>query len=197
MRKIKVAKPLILASRSPRRKELLEQLGLKFDIVIDNIAEDPIRGLSAPETVQAMALQKARHVASTLSKGVVLGADTLVEYQGRTFKKPEFEAEAEECLTLLSGNTHQVHTGVAIVDIEGNRWPTACTTTEVTFRDLSKTEIKAYIKTGEPMDKAGAYGIQGIGAIFVEKIVGSYSNVVGLPLELVARMLADFKIHVL
>ena len=194
---MKVAKPLVLASRSPRRKELLAQLGLKFDIVVDNIAENPIWGLSAPETVQAMALQKAKHVASTLSKGVVLGADTLVEYQGRTFTKPKFEAEAEECLTLLSGNTHQVHTGVAIVDIEGNRWPTACTTTEVTFRDIAKTEIKAYIKTGEPMDKAGAYGIQGIGAIFVEKIVGSYSNVVGLPLELVARMLAEFGIHVL
>ena len=165
--------------------------------MVDNIAENPIWGLTAIELVQAMALQKAKHVASTLKKGIVLGADTLVEYQGRTFKKPKFEAEAEECLALLSGNTHQVHTGVAIVDIEGNRWPTAGATTQVTFRNISKTEIKAYIKTGEPMDKAGAYGIQGVGAIFVEKIVGSYSNVVGLPLELVARMLADFKIHIL
>jgi septum formation protein len=190
-------KPLILASRSPRRRQLLKQVRLKFDVVVDNIKEDPIRGISPTETVQAMALQKAKHVASTLSRGVVLGADTLVEYQGRTFKKPMFEAEAEEFLLFLSGKTHRVHTGVAIVDIETNRCPTACATTKVTFRNISPSEIKAYIKTGEPMDKAGAYGIQGIGAIFVDKIVGSYSNVVGLPLELLSSMLTDFGIRVL
>jgi len=170
---------------------------LKFDVVVDNIKEDPIWGLSPSETVQAMALQKAKHVASTLSRGVVLGADTLVEYQGQTFKKPKFEAEAEKSLLFLSGKTHKVHTGVAIVCIETNRCPTACATTEVTFRNITPLEIKAYIKTGEPMDKAGAYGIQGIGAIFVDKIVGSYSNVVGLPLELVSSMLLDFGICVL
>lgn len=192
-----MSKPLILASRSPRRRQLLKQLRLKFDVVVENIAEEPIRGLSPEETVQAMALQKAKHVASTLSQGVILGADTLVEYQGRIFKKPKYEAEAEEILSFLSGKTHMVHTGVAIVDIETNRCPTAYTTTEVTFRDISSSEIKAYINTGEPMDKAGAYGIQGIGAIFIDKIMGSYSNVVGLPLELVSRMLTDFGISVL
>lgn len=190
-------KTLILASRSPRRRQLLKQVRLKFDVVIDNIKEEPILGLSPTETVKAMALQKVKHVASTLSQGVVLGADTLVEYQGRTFKKPLFEAEAEEFLSFLSGKTHMVHTGVAIVDIEANRCPTACATTEVTFRNISSSEIKAYIKTGEPMDKAGAYGIQGIGAIFVDRIKGSYSNVVGLPLELVSSMLLDFGIHIL
>lgn len=190
-------RPLILASRSPRRRELLKQLGLKFEVVIDNLAENPIWGLSPTQLVQAMALQKARHVASGLSHGVVLGADTLVEYQGKIFKKPRNEAEAEEFLTFLSGKTHQVHTGISFVDIDGNRWPTAYSTTQVTFRDLSTSEIKAYIQTGEPMDKAGAYGIQGLGVIFVEKIVGSYSNVVGLPLELVAGILPDFGIRVL
>lgn len=190
-------KPLILASRSPRRRELLKQLGLTFDVKVENIKEKAIQGLSLIETVQAIALQKAKHVASTLSQGVVLGADTLVEYQGRTFKKPTSEAEAEESLLFLSGKTHMVHTGVAIVDIETNRSPTACATTEVSFRNISSAEIKAYIATGEPMDKAGAYGIQGIGAIFVDKIVGSYSNVVGLPLELVSSMLADFGVPVL
>lgn len=188
---------LILASRSPRRKELLKQLGLKFEVVIDNLEENPIWGLTPIELVQAMALQKARHVATGLSDGVVLGADTLVEHQGRIFKKPRHEIEAEEFLTFLSGKTHQVHTGISLVDIKGNRWPTAYATTQVTFRDLSSLEIKAYIQTGEPMDKAGAYGIQGLGAIFVEKIEGSYSNVVGLPLELLARMLPDFGIRVL
>jgi septum formation protein len=188
---------LILASHSPRRKVLLEQLGLKFKVIVDNLAEDPIRGLPPIETVKNMALQKGRHVASTLSKGVVLGADTLVEYKRQTFKKPKFEAEAEKMLQSLSGNTHQVHTGIAIIDIMGNRWITASATTQVTFRNISTPEIKAYIKTGEPMDKAGSYGIQGLGAIFVEKISGSYSNVVGLPLELLAQMLPDFGIRVL
>lgn len=188
---------LILASRSPRRKELLNQLGVKFDVVVDNLKENPIWGLAPIELVQAMALQKARHVASGLSQGVVLGADTLVEYQGRILSKPRSEAEAEEFLTLLSGKTHQVHTGICFVDIEGNRWPTACKTTQVTFRSLTSLEIKTYIQTGEPMDKAGAYGIQGLGVVFVEQIEGSYSNVVGLPLELVARMLPDFGIHIL
>lgn len=188
---------LYLASHSPRRRELLKQLGLEFDVRVDNLAENPIWGLSAIETVQAMALQKAKHVATTLSQGVVLGADTVVECNDRVLKKPKFEAEAEEFLSFLSGETQQVHTGVAIVDIDGNRWPTAYATTEVTFRTLSTKEIKSYIRTKEPMDKAGAYGIQGIGAIFVEKIVGSYSNVVGLPLELVAQMLPEFGISVL
>jgi septum formation protein len=172
-------------------------LGLTFVVITKNMAEEPIWGLSPVELVQAMALQKAKHVASTLRGGVVLGADTVVEHQNRVFKKPRFEEEAEEFLTFLSGKTHLVHTGVALVDIEGNRWPTACATTRVTFRDLSSSEIKAYIRTGEPMDKAGAYGIQGIGSIFVEKIDGSYSNGVGLPLELVARILPEFGINVL
>ena len=188
---------LILASRSPRRRELLKQLGLEFDVIVDNPAENPIWGLSSTELVQAMALQKAKHAASTLSGGVLLGADTIVEYRKRNFKKPRSKEEAEEFLMFLSGKTHRVHTGVAIVDIEGNRWPTTCATTRVTFRDLSTEEIRAYIRTKEPMDKAGGYGIQGIGAIFVEKIEGSYSNVVGLPLEVVAQMLPEFGIRVL
>lgn len=178
---------LILASASPRRRELLEQIGVKFTIEVSAVEEviDPTQ--SPAEQVQSLALQKAQAVAVHHTDGVVLGADTIVVNQGRILGKPQTEAEARDMLAGLSGKWHQVMTAVALVDAEDSKrtW-TSVETTNVKFRELTKEEIAAYIATGESMDKAGAYGIQGYGALLVERIEGCYNNVVGLPLQQVA-----------
>lgn len=186
-RKESVNMDLILASASPRRRELLAQIGVKFVIEVSDVEEiiDPTQ--SPEQQVQSLALQKAQAVASNHTKGLVLGADTIVVDQGSLLGKPRSEAEAREMLSSLSGKWHQVMTAVALVDASDrtNTW-TSVEITNVKFRDLTEDDIAAYIATGESMDKAGAYGIQGYGALLVERIEGCYNNVVGLPLQLVA-----------
>lgn len=186
-----MSKELILASASPRRRQLLEQIGITFKVVPSGVAEDEIIYDDPLAMVQAIALRKAHDVATSVKSGIVIGADTQILIDGELLGKPEDEADAERMLSRLSGRTHKVITGVALVDAESGFEETWVETTLVTFRKLSEDEIDAYVRTGEPMGKAGAYGIQGRAAAFVERIEGCYFNVVGLPLaRLVQRLRA-------
>ncbi|KEK26379.1 Maf family protein [Bacillus gaemokensis] len=183
-------KKLILASGSPRRKELLELANVPFEIVVSEV-EETIGAYSSPsDIVMSLALQKASAVAEDHDDCVVLGADTIVTYESRILGKPSDEAEAKEMLQLLSGKTHEVYTGVALISKE--KTVTFYERTEVTFWELTAEEIDAYIRTKEPLDKAGSYGIQGKGAIFVQHIQGDYYSVVGLPISRLVRELKQF-----
>ncbi|AIK35971.1 MULTISPECIES: Maf family protein [Bacillus] len=183
-------KKLILASGSPRRKELLELAGVPFEIVVSEI-EETIGAYSSPaDIVMSLALQKASAVVENHEDSVVLGADTIVTYESRILGKPKDEAEAKEILQLLSGKTHEVYTGVALISKE--KTVTFYERTEVTFWELTEEEVDAYIATKEPLDKAGSYGIQGKGSIFVQHIQGDYYSVVGLPIARLVRELKQF-----
>ena len=185
---------MILASSSPRRRELLTQIGVRFRIQAADIDETPLADEGAVAYVERMALEKARKVAEEHPQEVVLGSDTSVIFSGEILGKPVNNREAEETLQRLSGQTHQVLSAVAVV--KGNREKVISVATEVTFRSLSDEEIARYVATGEPADKAGSYGIQGMGAILVAGISGSYSNVVGLPLTETAALLNEFDVPV-
>lgn len=169
---------LILASNSPRRRELLAQYGYEFEVE-PSLFEESAKGLSAYETVLFNARGKAGEVFSRSKKDVVLGADTVVCLNGEVLGKPKDRADAVRMLTLLSGNAHEVYTGVCVHGPNGEFF--GVVKTEVVFHPLSKEFIEAYVAGGSPMDKAGAYGIQDGG--LVARIEGSYSNVVGLPIE--------------
>lgn len=184
---------LILASASPRRADLLSQIGLMFEIYPSNIPEITSKHNTSPELVtQELALQKARSVAERHTEGFVIGADTLVSLKNELLGKPKNMTHAQEMLTRLSGTCHEVVTGVALIDAKLNKEKTWAETTQVYFRKLCSAEIDAYIETGEATDKAGAYGIQGRGAAFVKRIEGCYFNVVGLPLASLVEQLAEF-----
>ena len=179
---------LILASQSPRRRELLGLFNLPFTVRVADIDEtmDPTR--SPAEEVARVSLAKARAV-ERKEEDVVIAADTIVVLGSRVLGKPASEAQAEQMLTALSGHAHQVMTGVTV--LRGDRSLTATEITDIHFRELSTREIRRYIATGEPMDKAGSYGIQGGAALFAEKIHGDYYNVVGLPVCRLLRMLRE------
>ena len=185
---------LILASASPRRRELLTQAGFTFEVRPAHVNEDP-RGDEEPIAyVVRLARDKAQSVFAEISSGssgppqvVVLGADTTVTLDGHILAKPENAADAARMLRMLSGRTHRVITGVAVATAE--RTEVAAEVTGVQFVTISSKEIAAYIATGEPMDKAGAYGIQGLAAKWIPRVEGCYFNVVGLPLALVTTML--------
>ena len=184
---LKIDKKIILASRSPRRKKLLEQLGFRIEIKPADIDEDNYpQDLTPPETAKFLAAEKAKAVLQQSSESsFIISADTIVVLDGKILNKPQDEAEAESMLLKLSNRTHTVYTGLAIADSDTNRIVKDVQATEVTFRELSIDEIRAYISTGSPMDKAGAYGIQDdFGAVFVRTISGCYYNIVGLPLEM-------------
>ena len=186
---------LILASQSPRRKALLEQAGLRDFIVRPAPGEELKPGTLAPaEAVVAIALSKGRQVAEEAEPGaLILAADTMVCLEGELLGKPGDEAEAHAMLRRLSGRRHTVYTGVAL--ILDNREVTGVETTDVYFGDLTDAAIWAYVKTGEPMDKAGAYGLQGRAGVFVRRIEGDVTNVIGLPLYRVARMAQEMGVH--
>ncbi len=182
---------LILASGSPRRRELLTRLGLAYSVRKADIDEsmDPSRGAEAE--VARISRAKAEAVRSTLPEdALILAADTVVCLDDAILGKPKSPEEAAAMLTSLSGRSHLVRTGVSL--LQGSRCLTEVETTEVFFRDLSPEEIAAYVASGEPMDKAGAYGIQGLASVFVSSIRGDYFNVMGLPLCRLSRMLAQF-----
>lgn len=189
---------LILASQSPRRKELLAQAGLgvanfRFERVNPDIDESALEGETPSAYVGRLALEKARAglaLCSEFDSPVVLGSDTIVVLDGALLGKPADKAEAAAMLRALSGRRHEVLTAVALTD--GSRALCDTVTTKVQFAALSEGDILAYVDSGEPMDKAGAYGIQGLGGVFVEAIDGSYSAVVGLPLVETRRLLAQF-----
>lgn len=178
---------IVLASGSPRRRELLSQAGVEYIVDPADIEEITSETLPA-KVVEDLSRQKAQAVAASHKGEVVLAADTVVAFDDKILGKPTDEEDAFKMLTELSGRTHQVYTGVTIVDENGNT-KTFSECTDVTMYENSPEAIKSYIQSGEPMDKAGAYGIQGLGAVLVEKISGDYNNVVGLPLAKVYRVL--------
>lgn len=185
---------IILASGSPRRRQLLEQLGLSFTVQSSDVDESVEPGLSPAAMVEQLSLRKGQAVAESVGPdSLVLAADTVVALGDAVLGKPQDRAKAVSMLTSLSGKTHQVYTGVTLLG--GGRRVTEHETTAVTFRSLSREEIGAYVDTGEPMDKAGAYGIQGYGALLVERLEGDYFNVMGLPLCRLGRMLAAFGVE--
>jgi septum formation protein len=181
---------MVLASASPRRAELLKAAGVRFEARASEVDETPRPGEAAAAYVERLALEKARTVAALEPGRLVLGADTTVVVDGRMLGKPLDAAEAEAMLGALSGRAHEVLTGVALVGPQGDAAGVARTT--VWFRFMTSEDIRGYVESGEAMDKAGAYGIQGRAAAFVERIVGSYTNVVGLPVALVCRLLLQY-----
>jgi septum formation protein len=188
------APTLHLASSSPRRKEILEMLGLVFTSGGVDVDESRRDGESAQEMVVRLSKAKAQAIEIGESS-IVLGADTAVVLGDDVYGKPKHSEDALETLARLSGNTHRVLTGIALNSAQGIR--TAVSSTEVRFREISPDEALAYWQSGEPRDKAGAYAIQGLGGVFVESISGSYSGVVGLPVFETARMLRDAGLRVL
>ncbi|WP_417311613.1 Maf family protein [Ectopseudomonas khazarica] len=186
---------LFLASASPRRRELLAQIAVPCVTQIASIDETPLPAEPAAVYVERLALEKARAGLRALGEradAVVLGADTAVVLDGRILGKPADFAESREMLLSLSGRSHQVMTAVALVGV--GRESSRVVTSEVGFRTLGEAEIEAYWASGEPCDKAGSYGIQGLAAVFVNRVQGSYSAVVGLPLCETAEMLGQFGI---
>lgn len=192
-----VVPDLYLASQSPRRRELLRQIGVRHAVISAAIPEQPLVGETALDYVQRLAREKAaagyaRLLEQQLPAAPVLGADTLGLLDGEILEKPRDQAHAERMLRQLSGRTHQVITAVALHS--STRQELRVSTTHVTFRALTDAEIAAYWLTGEPQDKAGSYAIQGLGAVFVKEIRGSYSAVVGLPIEATLELLQAFEI---
>ncbi len=183
-----VREPLVLASASPRRKELLAQMGLEFR-VIPSPDEEPAIGFRPDEGVRRSALFKARTVAQMESTSWVLAADTIVVLGGHVFGKPATPQEAFTMLRSLSGRSHDVYTAVCLTRADRGFCRVETVKSRVEFREMTEAEIVAYVRTGEPMDKAGAYGIQGLAGAFVKAVYGSYSNVVGLPLAETLGML--------
>lgn len=186
---------IYLASQSPRRRELLEQIGVSYDVLSVNVEECQQSSEAATDYVQRLSLEKALAGAALVSDRPVLGADTIVVLGDDVLEKPLSEDHAVAMLLRLSGSTHRVMTAVSLV--YQDRQATCMNSTVVRFRDVSEQEAREYYLTGEPKDKAGGYGIQGVGAVFVEEIVGSYSSVVGLPLFETSALLADFGVHIL
>ena len=193
--KEKVMKKIVLASGSPRRKEILAKMGVSFSVVVSQGEEnadfaDPVK------TVEKLSRDKALTVAEQLKEEkipcVILGADTVVAFNGKILGKPADKEDAFHTLMELQGKTHQVYTGVTILKKENEKWNcyTFCERTDVEFYPVTQEEIKEYIETGEPMDKAGSYGIQGSFGMYVKGICGDYNNVVGLP---AGRLLFEFK----
>lgn len=187
---------IVLASQSPRRKELLGRMGLEFVTQASKIDESAFDGLEARELVATLSREKAQWIARQLDgETLVIGADTVVVRDGAALGKPKDAEDAVAMLLSLSGRDHQVCTGVTVC--RGDRVLTQVEETQVTFRDLTEMEVRQYVSTGEPMDKAGAYGIQGLGGLLVEGIRGDYSNVVGLPVCRLGQMLKDFGVDCL
>lgn len=178
---------LLLASHSPRRKELIERLRVPFEVMGSDVEENINHNQSPEEVVQSLAFQKASSVASRYPECYTIGADTIVVYENQILGKPKDEQDAFQMLHTLSGKRHKVLTGVSIHHHE--KHINFYEQTEVTFWELSKEEISSYIQSKEPFDKAGAYGIQGYGSLLVKEIKGDYFNVVGLPIASVYRQL--------
>ena len=185
----------VLASASPRRRELLSGIGLAFDIDKPDIEESPIRGETASDYVRRLAGEKARTVLQRQSNRLILAADTTVVIDGDILEKPKSKDEGVEMLQRLSGTRHQVMTGVSIIN--DDRESSFVSTSYVIFRALAEDEILWYWNTGEPRDKAGGYGLQGAGGAFIEAINGSYSNVIGLPLAETVSSLRSFGVKVM
>lgn len=191
-----IATPIFLASASPRRRELLRRVGLPFTAIPSQVPEEIAAG-DPLDLVKGLARLKACEIAGRIDRGLVIGADTIVVLADDILGKPGSEQEARDMLSRLSGATHRVLTGVAIVEVPGGNTLVEHEETLVTFRDLTPGEIASYVASGEPMDKAGGYGAQGLGAVLIKRIEGCYFNVVGLPLSRLSEMLCQFGVHIL
>lgn len=192
----------VLASASPRRKELLEKMGLQFSIVVSEADESTVsRDIPVNLYVQELALLKASATAKMLlrnKKALIIAADTIVTLDGEILGKPDGEEGAKKMLSSLSGRTHEVYTGYCVMRISDGKTVCNSVKTEVKFKTLTEQKIRSYIESGEPMDKAGAYGIQGLGSMLIEKINGDYFNVVGLPVSALADTLEkEFDIEIM
>lgn len=190
-------KKIILASASPRRKEILELAGLKFEIRVSDYEEDLTLNKEPRALARFLSRKKAEEVAHRYKDAIIIAADTFIVYKGELLGKPHTPKEASRMLSMLNGKSHSVITGFTVVDTASGKEASRSVETKVYFRKLSQQEIKAYVDTGEPLDKAGAYAIQGLGAVFVEKIEGDYMNVVGLPLCALAETLKKFGVKIL
>ncbi len=182
--------PIVLASQSPRRRELLQQLGLAFQVEPARVDESLLPGEDAAEHVRRLALEKARAVAARRPEALVIAGDTAVVLDDQVMAKPRDTEDAVAMLLRLQGKTHRVETGVAVA-VPGGRALADVVGADVTFRAFDEDFARAYVATGEPMDKAGAYGIQGHGAALVEAVAGDYFAVVGLPIARVVVMLEE------
>ena len=188
---------IILASNSPRRKELLHQIFDEFDVIKSNFDEDEVKEKEPEKLVQILSLEKAEEVFNRIqnkeNKLVVIGGDTLVYFEGQVLGKPKDEKNAFNTLKRLQGNKNEVYSAFTIIFKKGNKIikETCLSKSIVTMKSMSDEEIKEYIKTGEPMDKAGSYAVQGIGSKFIEKIEGSYNAVVGLDIEKLKEIIAN------
>ena len=188
---------VILASNSPRRRELLHQIGIQFKVCPTQTDERVLTN-EKPETyVVRVASDKVAVASQSVKKGIVIAADTIVVIDNAILGKPVDKRDAERMISTLQGKIHQVMTGLAVMSAGSKKMLTGLSITKVWFRALAETDIHSYVETGEPLDKAGAYGIQGIGALLVDKIEGCYFNVVGLPISLLGEMLRSFDIDLL
>lgn len=187
-------KKIILGSQSPRRRELLENVGIKFEVLVANGEETVDDSLSFPEIVESLAIQKNKAVEQDKScpkDAVIITADTMVVCGDEIMGKPKDDKDAKRMLKMLSGKTHKVLTGYCLCDKLTGKTLSGAVLTEVKFRELDDDEIDRYIKTREPEDKAGAYGIQLRGSMFVEEIRGDYFNIVGLPVQRICKLLKE------
>ncbi|MDU4860073.1 MAG: Maf family protein [Terrisporobacter othiniensis] len=187
---------IILASKSPRRREILENTKVRFSVKESQVDEIIKANESPKETVMRLAYEKALDVANNNEESLVIGADTIVVINNRILGKPKNEEEAYDMIKLLSGKTHYVITGFALINLSLNKKVIDCEVSQVTFKELSEECIKDYLNTKESLDKAGAYGIQGYGGLLVNNIQGDYFNIVGLPISKISDCLKDhFKIN--
>jgi septum formation protein len=190
-------KKIILASASPRRKELLEKIGLKFEVEPSNHEEAIPSGVEPHEFAQKISLKKAKVIASKHENAIVIAADTFIVFGNQIMGKPHTETEARKMLEAINGQSHYVITGFSILDAGRNKTLSRSVETKVSLKTLTPAEIDAYVKSKEPLDKAGAYAIQGLGAVIVERIEGDYYNVMGLPLNALTEALKEFGIMIL
>jgi septum formation protein len=188
---------IILASASPRRKEILKAAGLKFSIDAGDYEEDMNMKLKPHQLAKFLSSKKAGAIAVKYTNALVIAADTFIVFKDSLLGKPHTKEEALRMLTLLNGKSHSVITGFTIIDTDTKKKLSRSVETRVYFRKMTAQEIEAYVKTGEPLDKAGAYAIQGIGAVIVKKIEGDYFNVMGLPLSSLTEALKKFGVSVL
>ncbi|MCR4320498.1 MAG: Maf family protein [Candidatus Brocadiaceae bacterium] len=185
---------ICLASSSTRRQQILKDLGLDFVVSYPVKYKERVSGLDPEALVCHNALGKAKEVAEKYKDSIIIGGDTIVTFNNEILGKPLTPDNAYIMLMKLRGNYHSVFSGLAVIDMQKNKKLVGCDKTEVKFKDLSEKEINDYVESGEPLDKAGAYGIQEYGRAFVESIKGSFSNVVGLPKELLTRFLGELEI---
>ena len=188
---------IILASTSPRRKELLEKIGLVFKVEPSDYPEDLVSHLKPEELVINISQNKARAVAAKYPDAIIIAADTIGIIGKRVVGKPHTATEAIAMLKLLSGRSHLVITGLSVMDSKSGKIVSRSVQTRVYFRKLADSEVRHYVATGEPLDKAGAYAIQGLGSLLVEKINGDYYNVMGLPLNVLYQILQEFGVNLL